>query len=93
MTDEKSPTEEKPKTEEKFTPRDQRIVKHVQEIAEAGQDIEKFAEALRAVRDDASLSSAHRGAIWKTLAQEAAQAYCVMVTGKQIDLEVLAKPN
>ena len=72
---------------EKMSPRDQRIVKHLRQIAESGTDIEKFCEAVRGVRDDAGLTAAKRDAIWKTMAQEAAQAYFVFATGKQIDLE------
>lgn len=74
---------------EMLTPRDRRIVKHIEAIAEAGQDIEKFAAAVRDVRDDPKLTSAKREAIWKTLAQEAAQAYYVFATGKPIDFEKL----
>jgi hypothetical protein len=70
-------------------PRDKRIVKHIKAIAESGAEIEKFAKALRAFRDDASLTSAQREAVFKTLAQDAAQAYYVMVTGKPIELEKL----
>jgi hypothetical protein len=74
---------------EKLGPRDRRITKHIGAIAQAGTDIEKFAAAVREVRDDPQLTSAHRDAIWKTLAQEAAQAYFVFATGKPIDLEKL----
>lgn len=74
---------------ETFGPRDRRIVRHVQALAEAGQDIEKFAAAIRDVRDDPRLTSAHREAIWKTMAQEAAQAYFVFATGEPIDVEKL----
>lgn len=70
-------------------PRDRRIVKHMRAIGEAGTDVEQFARALQGVRDDASLTTAQRDAIFKTLAQDAAQAYYVMVTGKPIDLEKL----
>lgn len=73
----------------KVTPRDRRITRHIAAIAEAGVDIEKFAAALRAVRDDPSLTSAHREAIFKTLAQEAAQAYFVFATGQALDFEQL----
>ena len=72
---------------EKLGPRDQRIVKHIQAIADGGTDIEKFVAALQKMRDDPALSTAHRDAIYKTLAQDAAQAYFVFATGKQIDLE------
>jgi len=72
-------------------PRDKRIVKHIRAIAESGQDIQKFVKALQAMRDDASLTTAQRDAIFKTLAQDAAQAYYVMVTGKPIELEKLAE--
>jgi hypothetical protein len=83
---------------EKMSPRDRRITRHINAIAEAGTDIEQFAAALREVRDDPQLTSAHRDAIWKTLAQEAAQAYFVFTTGKTIDIEKLigeipAKPG
>jgi hypothetical protein len=74
---------------EKLGPRDRRITRHIAAIAEAGADIEKFAGALREVRDDPQLTTAHRDAIWKTLAQEAAQAYFVFTTGKTIDIEKL----
>lgn len=76
-------------TPETLGPRDRRIIRHVQALAEAGQDIEKFAAAVRDVRDDPRLTSAHREAIWKTMAQEAAQAYFVFATGKPIDIEKL----
>jgi len=72
---------------EKMTPRDRRITRHIAAFTEAGSDIEKFAAALREVRDDPQLTTAHRDAIWKTLAQEAAQAYYVFATGKTIDIE------
>ena len=74
---------------DRITPRDKRITRHIAEIAAAGTDIEKFAVAVRGVRDDPALTSAHREAIFKTLAQEAAQAYFVFATGKPIDLEQL----
>lgn len=76
---------------EKIGPRDRRIVKHIKAINDAGADIKKFASAIREVRDDPSLSSAHREAIWKTLAQDAAQAYFVFATGKPLDLDQLFK--
>lgn len=74
---------------ERISPRDRRITKHIRTIADAGTDIEKFAEALRGVRDDPALTSAHRDAIYKTLAQEASQAYFVFATGQEMDLEAL----
>ena len=74
---------------EKIPPRDKRIKRHIAAIAAAGVDIQKFVEALRGVRDDPALTTAHREAIFKTLAQEAAQAYFVFATGKPIDLEQL----
>jgi hypothetical protein len=74
---------------ERLTPRDRRITKHIRAIAEAGADIEAFAAAVRGVRDDPSLTSAHRDAIFKTLAQDAAQAFFVFATGKALDLEEL----
>lgn len=72
-------------------PRDPRIVRHIRAIVEAGTDLHRFARALQAMRDDPSLSRAQREAIFKTLAQEAAQAYFVMATGKPIELEKLPK--
>ncbi len=75
----------------KQSPRDRRITKHVNAITEGGTDIKKFAAAIAAVRDDPALGSAHRGAIWKTLAQEAAQAFYVFTTGKPIDMDDLIK--
>ncbi|MEL7369476.1 MAG: hypothetical protein AAFN74_11225 [Myxococcota bacterium] len=78
----------------KITPRDRRITRHIKAISEAGVDIDKFANAVRSVRDDPALTSAHREAIFKTLAQEAAQAYFVFATGKPLDLEqILGDPN
>lgn len=74
-------------------PRDRRIVKHIRAMAESGTDIEAFAKALQGMRDDASLTTAQRDAIFKTLAQDAAQAYYVMVTGKPIELEKLVEPQ
>jgi hypothetical protein len=74
---------------EKLPPRDRRITRHIRALAEAEGSIEKFAAAVSSVRDDPSLSSAHRDAIWRTMAQEAAQAYFVFATGKPIDLEAL----
>jgi hypothetical protein len=66
-------------------PRDKRIVRHIKAIAESGGDIDKFVKALQAFRDDASLTTAQREAVFKTLAQDAAHAYFVMVTGKPVD--------
>jgi hypothetical protein len=74
-------------TFDKIGPRDRRITRHIHAIAEAGQDIEKFAAAIREVRDDPKLTTAHREAIWKTLAQDAAQAYFVFATGHPIEIE------
>jgi len=74
---------------EKLSPRDRKITRHIAAIAEAGTDIEEFAAALREVRDDPQLTTGHRDAIWKTLAQEAAQAYFVFTTGKPIEMEKL----
>jgi len=72
---------------EKLPPRDKRILKHITALTSAGMNIEAFAEAIRGVRDDPSLTSNHRDAIWKTLAQDAAQAYFVFTTGKPLDME------
>ena len=71
---------------EKMGPRDPRITKHILALGEASGDIEKFAAALRSVRDDPKLGSSHRTAIYKTLAQQVAQAYVVFASGKPIDL-------
>lgn len=70
-------------------PRDRRIVKHIGAIKAAGTDIEAFSKAIEAVRDDPQLTGAMRGAIWKTLAQEAAQAYYVFTTGKPLDMDAI----
>ena len=70
-------------------PRDRRIVKHVSAIKDAGIDIKRFSKAIEMVRDDPQLSNAMREAIWKTLAQEAAQAYYVFTTGKPLDMDAL----
>ena len=79
---------------EKITPRDKRITRHIAAIAQAGVDIEKFADAVRGVRDDPALTSAQRAAIFKTLALEAAQAYIVFASGKPFNLEeLLGDPN
>jgi hypothetical protein len=74
-------------------PRDKRIVKHIRAMAESGQEIEKFVKALQAFRDDAGLTTAQREAVLKTLAQDAAQAYYVMVTGEPIDLQKLSESS
>jgi hypothetical protein len=74
---------------ERIGPRDPRILKHIQRISEAGLDLEAFAEALRGVQSDPALSSNHRDAIYKTLAQDAAQAYFTFATGKPLNLEEL----
>ena len=75
----------------KKTPRDRRIVKHIKALHEAGSDTAKFIESLEDLRDDPTLSNAHRDAIFRTLAQDAAQAYFRFVTGGPIDLsEALA---
>jgi hypothetical protein len=70
-------------------PRDRRIVRHIRAIVEAGTDLTRFSRALQAMRDDPALSTGQREAIFKSLAQEAAQAYYVMATGEPIDLEAL----
>lgn len=74
---------------EKLGPRDRRITRHLRAIAEAGTDVEKFAAALQSMRDDGTIGRQHRDAIYKTLAQDAAQAYFAFVTGKPIDLETI----
>jgi hypothetical protein len=84
---------EKPPSPNALPPRDKRIVKHIRAMAEAGTDIDQFVKALQAFRDDASLTSAQRDAIFRTLAQDAAQAYYVMVTGKPIELDKLVPPE
>jgi hypothetical protein len=76
---------EKSLTPSPIPPRDKRIVRHIRAMAEAGNDIEKFVKALHAFRDDASLTSAMRDAIFKTMAHDAAQAYYVLVTGEALD--------
>lgn len=78
-----------PGPEELPQPKDRRIVRHIQALADAGNDVKKFVTALERVRDDFSLSTAQREAIFKTLAQDAAAAYFVFATGKPIDLEEL----
>lgn len=62
-------------------PRDPKIVAHIQALNEAGRDLDCFAERLRAVRDDSELSTGQREAIFKTLAQDAARAYMILVRG------------
>ena len=74
---------------EKLGPRDPRILKHIRKISEAGVDIDKFSEALRGVQSDPALTTQHREAIYKTLAQDAAQAYFLFASGKPLDLEEL----
>ncbi|MBK8013702.1 MAG: hypothetical protein IPK13_20430 [Deltaproteobacteria bacterium] len=73
-------------------PRDARIGKHIRRLSEASEDPAKFAEALRAFRDDVTLSAPQRDAIFKTLAQDAALGYFVLVTGKPLDLKTLLGP-
>lgn len=73
------------------TPRDRRIVKHIQALTEAGTDIKKFIQALERMKDDISLTQPQREAIFKTLAQDAASAYFVFATGNPIDLEELGQ--
>lgn len=68
-------------------PRDKRIVRHIAAINQAGTDIDAFSKAISAVRDDPQLTSAMREAIWKTLAQDAAQYYYIFSTGKPLDLD------
>jgi hypothetical protein len=82
-----------PQDEQKIPPRDRRIVKHIKAITEAGDDIELFVQALHAMRDDGSLTSAQRDAIFKTLAQDAAQAYYVIVTGNPIEFDEPEPPE
>lgn len=74
---------------ERIGPRDPRILRHIRKISEAGTDLEAFAEALRGVQSDPALTTSHRDAIYKTLAQEAAQAYFHFATGEALDLEEL----
>lgn len=69
--------------------RDRRIVRHIQAIEAAGTSIEGFQKAIAAVRDDPNLSAAMREAIWKTLAQQAGQAYYVFTTGQPIDMDAM----
>jgi hypothetical protein len=90
MADQHDPTQH-PQQPAATSPRDKRIVKHIRALGESGQDIEKFVGALKALRDDAGLTTPQREAIFKTLAQDAAQAYFVMVTGMPIDLDQLAE--
>src|SRR6266436_3464334 len=72
-----------------ISPRDKRIVKHIRAFAECGSEIEKFVKSLHAFRDDASLTTAQRDAIFKTMAQDASHAYFLMVTGKDIEWDKL----
>jgi hypothetical protein len=70
---------------EKPTPsRDPRIVKHMRALGAAAEarDVEKFREALRAIRDDNALTPPQRGAILKTIAQEQAAGFHTIVTGQ-----------
>lgn len=71
------------------SPRDPRIVRHIEAIASAGTDVEAFSKAIEAVREDPNLSAAKRDAIWKTLAQEAAQAYYMFTTGQPLDMDAM----
>ena len=72
-----------------WSPRDPKIVRHIEAIHGAGSDPQAFADALEKVRDDPGLTTAQRDAIFKTLAQDAAQAYFVFATGEKIDLAAL----
>jgi hypothetical protein len=76
-----------PQEDEKIPPRDKRIVRHIKALSEAGTDIKKFIDALHAFRDDSSLTTGQRDAIFKTMAHDAAQAYYVIVTGKPIEFD------
>ena len=76
---------DKPTSQSSLPPRDKRIVRHIKAIAESGVDIEKFVKALHAFRDDASLTTTMREAIFKTMAHDSAQAYYVLVTGEALD--------
>lgn len=63
-------------------PRDRRIVMHVKALQEAGQDTKAFVEALAAIKNDANLNDAQRGAILKTLAQNMALTYSAILSPK-----------
>lgn len=62
-------------------PRDPRVVAHIHALNDAGTDLERFGERLRAVRDDPALGDRQREAIFKTLAQDAARAYTLIIRG------------
>ena len=62
---------------------DPRILKHVDALAAVGTDVQKFVEALDAMRTDPNLPHAGRIAILKTLAQDQAVAWIAAVTGKK----------
>ena len=68
-------------------PRDPRIVKHMRALAEAAEErsVEKMTAALDGIRADELLSPQQRGAILKTIAQEQASAYHLIITGRAFD--------
>lgn len=83
---------QKPPLPPPIGPRDARIGKHIKQLGEASEDPVRFAEALRAFRDDVTLSAPQREAIFKTLAQDAAIGFFVLVTGKPLDLKAMLGP-
>lgn len=74
--------------------RDPAIVKHMRALGEAAEarSIELFTAALDAVREDPSLSPAQRGAILKTIAQEQAATYHMIITKTPFTERVGAPP-
>lgn len=65
-------------------PRDPRIMKHIQALAAAAEarDPKMLVDALTELRGDARLTPIQRGAIFKTIAQEQASAYQMILTGR-----------
>lgn len=62
---------------------DPRVLKHIEALYQVGRDVEKFIEALDAIRLDKNLPNKGRIAILKTLAQEQAIGYYVACTGQE----------
>src|SRR5688572_23995291 len=67
-----------------------RVREHVERLRAAGQDTQRFFDALVALRDDSALSKTHRDAITKLVAMESFVWYLEAIRNEPIDRVKLA---
>ncbi|MCK6547245.1 hypothetical protein L6R52_15445 [Myxococcota bacterium] len=62
-----------------------RVVAHVEKLRQAGLQTEAFFDALISIRDDSTLPTAHRDALYRIVAMESYVWYLEALRGEPVD--------